>query len=91
MKVLRPSAKDPRFTGADTTLNWEAPVEGLWWFRGSTVDLWSWQPVSFAEPRYGDEWNGAHEVKVLKYQFFELFADLGLLFVYKTQDQAESP
>ncbi|CAE7215255.1 Ckb, partial [Symbiodinium sp. KB8] len=45
--------------------------------EGSTVDLWSWQPVSFAEPRYGDEWNGAHEVKVLKYQFFELFADLG--------------
>ena len=27
----------------------------------------------------GDEWNCAHEVKVLKYQFFELFADLGCL------------
>ncbi|CAE7727782.1 unnamed protein product [Symbiodinium microadriaticum] len=39
------------FTGADTTLNWEVAPARL--ANGSTVDLWSWQPVSFAEPRYG--------------------------------------
>ena len=44
---------------------------------GSSVRVQNYANYALSCLLRGDEWNAVHEVKVVKYQLFELFADLG--------------